>query len=186
MAFPTTNRGSSSATGLCSLAVSAALLFGIGCTQATPLPALGASLATDTVEILAAPDAMVIYALHPHRLPGQSDPESAILADTFHDFVIIGEAAVPETSVRRRVLELVDEGVSQHNGISALCFTPRHGVRVQKGESTVDLVICYECFSLKIYGPGGHTGQALTDSAVSNRLTEIFEAHGLEIHGNTG
>ena len=42
--------------------------------------------------------------------------------------------------------------VVEHVFIGAGCFQPRHGIRLVKGDKTVDLAICFECYSTTIYG----------------------------------
>ena len=50
-------------------------------------------------------------------------------------------------------------------GLVAGCFNPRHGIRATAGGKTVELVICYECLSMKVYVDGKAKRAVLTTSS---------------------
>ena len=51
------------------------------------------------------------------------------------------------------------------------CFDPRHGLRIQTKDSTVDLLICFECSSSYLYKDGVELGRWF----VSPRARSVFE-----------
>ena len=40
----------------------------------------------------------------------------------------------------------------ESEGDAAACFNPRHGLRVTRNGKTIDFVICFECFQVKVFG----------------------------------
>lgn len=44
----------------------------------------------------------------------------------------------------------------------APCFNPRNGLTVTQGEEAWDLVICFECLSIRVYLAGERNGAGLT------------------------
>ena len=57
----------------------------------------------------------------------------------------------------------------------ARCFVPRHGIRAESGNRSVDLVICFECSQLRLYVDGkeqiGHTLSAKPEQLFNSLLT---------------
>jgi len=92
--------------------------------------------------VLAGADSLVLYRL---------EPEGAELGpDVFHGFRIAGRTPVSAAS-RGAVAAVVDRMVRESTGTVARCFEPRHGVSARKGDATVDLVICFECYQMYVY-----------------------------------
>ncbi|MEJ7732513.1 MAG: hypothetical protein WKG00_25320 [Polyangiaceae bacterium] len=100
------------------------------------------SLHPDDAAVLAGADSLVLYKLDPER--AQTGP------DAFHGFRILGRTPVSATS-RGAVVALVDGMIRDSDGVVAKCFDPRHGISARKGDATVDLVICFECYQMYVY-----------------------------------
>lgn len=133
-------------------------------------------------EILEHPEAMTIYALHPNRHSDEGKPTSA--ADSFHDYRILDRAEVTAADERSLLTSLVYRGINASDGTVAACFDPRHGIRAVKDSHSVDLVICYECLQIYMYGTLAVERQALyTTSHVEPDVSRLFQRHGLDIHG---
>jgi hypothetical protein len=69
----------------------------------------------------------------------------------FHGFTIMGKAEVA-TNDEAALLKSFAQGISESDGKEAMCFNPRHGLRVIIGPSTNDFTICFECLSVMAYG----------------------------------
>ncbi|MCB1211418.1 MAG: hypothetical protein KDK97_18980 [Verrucomicrobiales bacterium] len=69
----------------------------------------------------------------------------------FHDYPILGQTKVVVTPELKTVITTLDEAGRHWGGAVAMCFNPRHGIRVIKGGKTYDLVICYECMAADLY-----------------------------------
>jgi len=154
------------------------LAFASGCTlsrQEVPGNARSILENAETFEILA---------LHPYPHLEEGTPVGP--EDSFRGYRILGRTAVPDASDRRRLVDLVFEGIDRSKGMVAACFDPRHGIHATRGGAEVDLVICYECLSMHLYRDGSDDRvRFLTAKSVEPEVTSLFEAHGLEIHDTT-
>ncbi|MEM7307867.1 MAG: hypothetical protein AAF682_14405 [Planctomycetota bacterium] len=143
------------------------------------------SLATEVrpdgvLAALADPQAVELVALHPY--PYQL--EEADERPRFHGYGVLGRAPLDDGGDRNRVLALVERGIEASNGMVAACFSPRHGLRVEADGSRWDLVVCFECLSMKVYRDGEQVDGHLTSEVVEPQVTALFEASGLAIHGD--
>jgi hypothetical protein len=112
----------------------------------------------DTVQtILAKADKFELYSLDPDR--GKEKPK-----DKFHGWKVLGKAALKTAETRKKLIEALRKGVKANDGTVADCFNPRHGIRATHQGKTVDLVICFECYSMIIY-EGKKTATVLTTGA---------------------
>ncbi|MCZ7648893.1 MAG: hypothetical protein M5U26_27160 [Planctomycetota bacterium] len=71
--------------------------------------------------------------------------------DAFHGYAVLGQTEVKEAETRKELLAAFKKGVEENQGEMAKCFEPRHGIRVKDGETTHDLVICFECLQVLSY-----------------------------------
>jgi hypothetical protein len=69
----------------------------------------------------------------------------------FHSWKVLGKTTVKDAGVRKPILTALNKGISESDGHGAKCFNPRHGIRASYEGKTVDLVICFECLSMKVY-----------------------------------
>lgn len=65
----------------------------------------------------------------------------------------------------------------------AACFDPRHGVRAVHGGHTVDLVICFECLSLKVYRDAAWVHNGDLANRQEPAVSALYEDQGLRIDG---
>jgi len=103
----------------------------------------------------------------------EPDERKAGLND-FHGYKVLGSTLIKDKDARKKLLAAFYKGVEDSEGAVAGCFIPRHGIRAVHDGKTVDLVICFECLSLNIYGPGKEKGQLLIVSSPSNLFNKIL------------
>jgi hypothetical protein len=72
--------------------------------------------------------------------------------DRFHGFGVLGKTELREPKLQARLVAAIAEGIRANTGLMANCFNPRHGIHAVRGTQAADLVICFECSSLRIYG----------------------------------
>jgi len=126
-------------------------------------------------QLLSKSGRLELFSLYP--LPLERGPTG------FHEHPILGSTTLTGDAANRLVAAL-EEGASEPTFGPAACFLPRHGLRVEAGRSRVDLVICFQCNSARVYVEGdvqeaaansyylpGHSPQAalnkiLTDAGV--------------------
>ena len=108
------------------------------------------------------------------------NPHPAPASQLFHEHQILGRAEVTDAGERARLGRIVDGSTHRFEEGAAVpdCFSPRHGVRVRRGATQVDLLICYQCSNVHVYAPGGERDLATRD--VQGKVDPIFAAHGLK------
>lgn len=69
---------------------------------------------------------------------------------------------------------LLSRGLLLRMGYEALCFNPRHGIRVTRNEKQEDFVICFQCAQVEVFGEVNgrfliaNSAQALFDSVLQS------------------
>jgi hypothetical protein len=122
-----------------------------------------------------------IYALHPSPYDPEGKPVGT--EDDFRSYKILGRADLPLDELPQ-LLGLLAEGIAANTGMVAACFNPRHGVRLDHGDHTVDLVICFECLQIYQYDSlSDDRVTHLTVSRVAGPVNVLYQRHGLTIHG---
>lgn len=120
---------------------------------------------------------VTVYALEPRRneLKGDEDPNhqlAQVTAAHFHQYPILKAQAVSDAALATEVVRGVVEGM-RRRASGYKCFDPRHGLRITRGGEHVDLVICYECELVEVWGLGGAMlGEYHTTSGSSRRVME--------------
>jgi len=72
--------------------------------------------------------------------------------DDFHEYTALRKTEITSREERAALLKALHNGISSSDGAVAACFNPRHGIHAILGEKTVDLVICFECLQIRVYG----------------------------------
>lgn len=85
------------------------------------------------------------------------DPE-----EQFHTFPVLGKVDVKDPEKRKEILTAFQEGIDRSDGTMNKCFWPRHGIRVVKGQRTIDYVICFECLQFEKHEGSSESNRAIT------------------------
>lgn len=88
--------------------------------------------------------------------------------------LLIGDA-------RQIALGAVFAGIDGSDGSVADCFEPRHALRVEHGGETFEIVLCFECLSMRTYRNGERVGSALTSEEPGGALNAILRIAGVEV-----
>jgi hypothetical protein len=120
-----------------------------------------------------APYSFIIYSLEP-TTPGMqgAQPNGK---ETFHGHTILGQMEIKDTVTRRKLVAAFNHGVSDHDGSVAACFMPHHGIRVQQGKQTIDLVICFMCAQVKVYINGQEGETMLISTSPRATFNEVLD-----------
>jgi len=110
-------------------------------------------------QVLDHSEKFILYSL----LEEPPDPDENKLK--FHDYVILGQIQVVAAQDRAELLAALYESAGK--GEAAGCFVPRHGIHAVRGNKTVDLLICFQCGHLHIYGEHGVYYTSITHSPLS-------------------
>lgn len=72
--------------------------------------------------------------------------------ERFHGWQVLGKTEIHDKVTRARLVDALNQGIGESAEISATCFNPRHGISAAMRNETVDLVVCFECQQVAIYG----------------------------------
>jgi len=89
-------------------------------------------------------DTAELYSLDP-------DPRRDKDGGGFHGWKVLGKTEVKGEAARKELLGALRRSADENELGPALCFNPRHGLRLTAGGKAVDLVICFECLQVEVY-----------------------------------
>lgn len=96
-----------------------------------------------------------IFALNP--VPPEPEEVAKAPGELFQGYRVLGKAKLTSKEERDRLIEAVRDAIRSNDGTAAKCFTPRHGLRIVAQGDAVDLVICFECYQMRVHqGPNEH------------------------------
>jgi len=116
--------------------------------------------------ILDKAEQLELYSLEP--MPGQEKAP-----DGFHGWKVLGKTEVKQADTRKKILSALNRGIAENTGKVAACFRPRHGIRASHEGKSVDLVICFECYSLRVY-VGDQEGTVLVTDSPAPTLNAVL------------
>jgi hypothetical protein len=138
-------------------------------------------LPTEAEALLRGAASIELLALDPLHLPAGATGEQ------LHGYAITGHATLNDTDKCQQIANLILRGIRESEGMSAACFNPRHGLRIEHEGKRLELVICFECLSLKAHGntlgAGIEQTSVLTSQSMEPEVTRIFTAAELTIAG---
>ena len=114
---------------------------------------------------------MTLYSLDPKSdfpQPNHEKPKG----ETFHRFDVLGKIENVDAAKRKELVAALDRAVANSDGNMAKCFEPRHGIRMKKGDSVSDYVICFECLQMAVHQNGSVVTKAITQEPVA-----VFNKH---------
>ena len=105
-----------------------------------------------------------LYSLDPNNPKGYATNTGTV----FHGFPILGEVEVKNATDRVALIDSLVKGIEKSDGTVALCFNPRHGLRVMTNSRQFDVSICFECFRIHTYNFNGP--REITTTSDPNKL----------------
>ena len=129
-------------------------------------------------------DDFFLFSLDP-SLPSIFAEATSPTVEVFHGHRILGKTDVRERSERARLLRELYSGIAKAGTDVLKCFNPRHGIQAISDGSTVDLLICFECYQIQTYPQSG--GDVLTARFPESAFNQVLERAGLPIvkYGST-
>ena len=127
-------------------------------------------------------DSLELLSLHPMINGARFAEPERPTGESFYDHEILGRSTIEAAAERRAMIEAVYEGIVDSDGTVAACFDPRRGIRAVRGDSTVDLVICFECLQIAVYVDDEHRKGVLTTQHGKNILTSLLTQRGIRVH----
>lgn len=97
------------------------------------------------VTVLEQADQLELLALHPRF-------EAQPTGKTFHGYRILNKTIVKDAKTRQMLIASLLQGIRENQGAIAACFNPRHGIHAIHKGKRADLVICFECLQVQLFG----------------------------------
>jgi len=107
-------------------------------------------LPQSVVNILQKAEKLTLYSLDPD--PRLNDKNA------FHDVHVLGAAEL-KNAPRETLLKALDQGIADDKVTAQACFNPRHGIRAEHDGKTVDIVVCFQCWKVKVFEPNDAQGK---------------------------
>jgi hypothetical protein len=127
------------------------------------------ALSPDVRKILDKADRFVLLSLDPKATAKQ---EHKAWDEVFHDYRVRRKLEIRTQETRDQLLGALYKGIADSHGMVAMCFNPRHGIRASMGSENVDLLICFECMSIQIYGKTD--GEVLTTGSPATIFNRVL------------
>ncbi len=109
-------------------------------------------------------ETMTLYSLDPTDLGDDTQ-------ENFHRWRVLGSIAVECPNTRTRIATQLVIANEQSNG-GMKCFDPTHGIRVTWQGQVVDLLACFWCSQLEVFGPSEEWGGIVPVAATPARLLD--------------
>lgn len=134
----------------------------------------GNDIPSPTLQALQNAEHYELLSLNPSR-------EEVKDADDFHGWRVLGRTTVDDAATRKRLTDALRAGARANDGMVAACFNPRHGIRVTRSGTTTDLVICFECMSVKVFGADQAGVQFLTTADPQPTFDDVLGKAGVKL-----
>jgi hypothetical protein len=116
---------------------------------------VAAALPDDSRSVLDNSQKFVLLALYPHAHEEPGEWRKLKAKKIFHGYRVLGETTIASKIEKRKLLQELYNGMKfGRTWNMAACFQPRHAIRAQWQNETVDFVICFSCRQYKVYRYG--------------------------------
>lgn len=119
-------------------------------------------LPPDVRAIITESEQSEVLSLWPGTASKREKPPFPVVGE-FQRYPLLGRVAVADPLMHQKIVKAVLASIDGADGSRALCFIPRHAVRVKRGKDELDLVICYQCRYIVI-----HRGQKQWEVGVAD------------------
>jgi len=120
-------------------------------------------LPASTIMILQQADRFELLSLDP-RLPDLADEYAS------HGYRVLASVPISDPHRRQMLVSALLKGMRENAGTIAACFNPRHGIHALYKGKQADLVICFQCLQLQLFGDS--SGEFL----ISDSPQGVFQA----------
>ena len=92
----------------------------------------------------------------------------------FHGWKVLGTIKVDDATTRAKLTDALSSGIAENDGMVAMCFDPRHGIRVTSEGRQYDYVICFHCYSARWYTDGDQNQGFLTTGSPQSEFDRVL------------
>ncbi len=124
-----------------------------------------------------------VLSLWPRAATKREKPSLPVVGE-FRGYPLLGRVAVENPLTHQQLVKAVLASIDGSDGSKALCFMPRHAIRIKRGADELDLLICYQCRYITLHrgseqwevgvseGSKAFLNQLLTDAGIPLAPTE--------------
>ena len=127
---------------------------------------------SEAVEALRKPEKVILYSLEPMERPASAE-------QALYRYKILGQVELPRSQHAAAIGEF-EKAVAGWDQRMAMCFDPRHAIRVTSKGATYDLLLCYACHQLYVYRDGTRIA-GLGAHGSAKVLNAMFVAAGIPV-----
>jgi hypothetical protein len=103
-------------------------------------------------------------------------------ASLFHGYSILGSTTVTDAAVRTKVTKaFLDAVIERHSNFTTCLFWPRHGLRLTTGDSSVDMVICFQCGEVRSFDDDQALPTFRIQKPAESVLDDVLRAAGVRL-----
>jgi hypothetical protein len=129
---------------------------------------------------------LTLFSISPDGDEDDSRPGSV---ERFHGYPILGQVVIKE-DVKKTVVKELKSGIVEKTSAAKAssgdvyvlpsCWEPRHGLRFEDDGAMIDLVICFHCESMHVYGLSTRRTRLTNDSPQAH-LNKILVQAGVPL-----
>ena len=127
-------------------------------------------LPEDVAKILAKAEQIELLSLDPDKRKEAKD--------SFHGYKVLGKTALKDAETRKKLVEAFTKG-TEGEITPALCFIPRHGLRITHDGKTAELVICFQCAQFHVYDSTGKLTSLLINKTPEPMFDQLLKDAGI-------
>jgi hypothetical protein len=131
-------------------------------------------------ELLSTTDRVEVLSLDPGpHATRYNDPKAKQL---FQGWPVLGSTGVTDAAARKTLAAMLVKAAADSKEFErALCFEPRHGIRVVVERRKVDWVICFRCSTIKAYVDDRQVASAATKGTPEVILDKLLRDAGVAL-----
>jgi hypothetical protein len=93
----------------------------------------------------------------------------------------LGSVKISDPVHRRDIIAALKEAIRNAPEHPKGCWMPRHVLRVVKAGDTIDVAVCFECHSYRLYRDGKDAGGGMISPAGQPRLDQLLTEAGIPL-----
>ena len=145
----------------------------------TPHPLAG-KVPAGALRVLDKAGKFELLSLDPNETHGYNPDDPS--RDNFHTWKVLGRTKITRADTQDELRRAFVKGVEENKYGPNSCYHPRHGIRLADGDTIViDLVICFECHTVKWYRGDFEQEAFFTDESAEPMFDRVLKATGVPL-----
>jgi hypothetical protein len=116
------------------------------------------------------PDQLTLYSIDGSDYSNGTEPKTS---EKIGRFPVLGKVEITDPIVRKQIMSELRKGVIE-SGSAALCFWPRHAIRIVTKGRSIDYIVCFECNQILVK-EGARWKIILTSERARSYFNKVLE-----------